>query len=765
MAALGDPRVDRRIQDVQQEVDQHDRRAGEDHDPGHHRDVDVAAGDRLHGLVPEPREPEDGLDVDRDAEGRAHVHPDHGQDRQPGVRERVPPDDSRLGGALRPRGADVGLPEDLDHPRPDDPRVERHEEEREADPGQDQVLRPVGRAAAGVLHRVADAGEERARRRLREQRAVAGDGEDLPALGEEELHDQREHERVRRDPGERDGGDRAVDQRVRLGGGDRAERDRDQQQHDRAAEDERRGHPRRLPELAADRLTRDVLTAHRQPGGLPVATEVGVREPPHPLLVLDVDRPVGAEQVPRVGDLLRRGALHVDQEPGRLGRDLHEQQKGQEREQQEQDEQDQEPPDEERERRHQRRPLGIERGAEALAEQVERERGEEDREARDQRRPDRERERRVAVLLEQRAPGGGQHRAPARGRELHADVEEAQARLEHHVGRDQDGRVGDQRGRDVGDEVTHEDAPVLRADHLRRLDEVALLQRQHLRAHDPGRVEPRERADQQDQHQHALVEQAAERDRVDVPGRDAAEHQQEEQEREAHHQVDHARDDRVDPAAEEARRRAEQGADQDREHRPEQRDLERDAPAVEQPQQLVAAERAVGAEDEQRVRRALRRRRQADDLVGGDLDVVDGRHVRPRPRRLQVHVDGVGKRVVGAVAEQRTGDRRAGADGQEQEDDEAEAEDRRAVAPQAAEGDPPGPGWARGGKPVADRSSRSVGHILNAIAPRGRARQHRSQAGREAAARSRIASTLRGLRADVVLLGGGARGGVRARER
>ena len=70
----------------------------------------------------------------------------------------------------------------------------------------------------------------------------------------------------------------------------------------------------------------------------------------------------------------------------------------------------------------------------------------------------------------------------------------------------------------------------------------------------------------------------------------------EEQDGNAIDDLGQARDDGVDPAAEVAGDRAEQHADRDRAERREQRDLERDLRAVEEAQELVAAERAVGAE-------------------------------------------------------------------------------------------------------------------------------------------------------------------------
>jgi hypothetical protein len=51
--------------------------------------------------------------------------------------------DAQLGGAFRARGPDVRLLEHVEHLRADDPHVERDEEERERDPGQDQVRRPL----------------------------------------------------------------------------------------------------------------------------------------------------------------------------------------------------------------------------------------------------------------------------------------------------------------------------------------------------------------------------------------------------------------------------------------------------------------------------------------------------------------------------------------------------------------------------------------------------------------------------------------------
>ena len=134
-------------------------------------------------------------------------------------------------------------------------------------------------------------------------------------------------------------------------------------------------------------------------------------------------------------------------------------------------------------------------------------------------------------------------------------------------------------------------------------------QRLDLRPHDARRVEPGERADDQDQLEHTLVEQPAERPARQPVREEAADHDEEEQQRERHHEIGETRDDRVDETAEVAGERPEHDTDQQREDRRARRDLERDAAAVEDAEELVAAELAVGAEQQQRLAGAFRRRR------------------------------------------------------------------------------------------------------------------------------------------------------------
>ena len=97
----------------------------------------------------------------------------------------------------------------------------------------------------------------------------------------------------------------------------------------------------------------------------------------------------------------------------------------------------------------------------------------------------------------------------------------------------------------------------------------------------------------------------------------------------------------------------------------ERRATSSDAPAVEEAQELVAAERAIGAQDEQRL-----------------LPVVG--HVRPRPNGDESFVDGVEEELVRAVPEQLLSDVRT-REGNDEEDDD---EDRRDCEPIPPEADP-----------------------------------------------------------------------------
>lgn len=84
----------------------------------------------------------------------------------------------------------------------------------------------------------------------------------------------------------------------------------------------------------------------------------------------------------------------------------------------------------------------------------------------------------------------GQHRAPRARRRLDAEAEEAQRRLGQDEVAHAAGRGDDDHREDVGHDVAADDAPVRRADGAGRQDELALLHRVGLAAHQPADERP-----------------------------------------------------------------------------------------------------------------------------------------------------------------------------------------------------------------------------------------------------------------------------------
>ena len=206
----------------------------------------------------------------------------------------------------------------------------------------------------------------------------------------------------------------------------------------------------------------------------------------------------------------------------------------------------------------------------------------------------------VRMGREDRPPGRREERSEGGRADRHADADEAQADLEQDVGPGRD-RPPDEQGRnDVRHQVPPHDPAVRRADHVARLDELGAAQRQQVRADEPGRIERREEADQQRLREDAFGDDPAVVDELQRRTEPDAREDEEEQEREGHHRLGEARDGGVDDAAEVAGGGADRERDQQCEEDGAQADLERGAGAVEEPDQLVASERPVGAEDEQR---------------------------------------------------------------------------------------------------------------------------------------------------------------------
>src|SRR5437763_1056707 len=100
--SVPDSRVDRRIQEIHEQVGEPDRQRIESEDPDH--DVVVPGQNALHELLPQPGDPEDVLDDDaarNDADGE---RPQNGSDWDKGVAQGVPDDDDAVAQALGLRG-------------------------------------------------------------------------------------------------------------------------------------------------------------------------------------------------------------------------------------------------------------------------------------------------------------------------------------------------------------------------------------------------------------------------------------------------------------------------------------------------------------------------------------------------------------------------------------------------------------------------------------------------------------------------------------
>ena len=211
-----DPRIEDRVETVDDQVEQDDHDGREHDDADDHREIRLLVRD--DHLAAETRQVEDRLREDGAAECQGDVEPEDGDDREHAVPEDVRAEHRVLGDALGPCGAHVVLAHRLHHVRSDEPDVERREEQRERAPGQDHVVRPLHRTAA-----------LRADRRVDEV-AVTGDRRDAEVRPEDERQDETDPDRVRRDPDEHEDHRAPVDQRPRAQRRVDADRDRTRSQ-------------------------------------------------------------------------------------------------------------------------------------------------------------------------------------------------------------------------------------------------------------------------------------------------------------------------------------------------------------------------------------------------------------------------------------------------------------------------------------------------------------------------------------------------------
>ena len=102
----------------------------------------------LTAVATEPVDAEGGLDVDTDADRRSDLHADHGENSKTCARQDVAREEASLGGALGACRADEVLVDRLGDAGADHAGVEREEEQREGEPGENQVGGPVDRSSA-----------------------------------------------------------------------------------------------------------------------------------------------------------------------------------------------------------------------------------------------------------------------------------------------------------------------------------------------------------------------------------------------------------------------------------------------------------------------------------------------------------------------------------------------------------------------------------------------------------------------------------------
>ena len=337
------------------------------------------------------------------------------------------------------------------------------------------------------------------------------------------------------DADQRHGEDRAVGGRARLRGGDRSQRDRDQQSQQSSAEDERPGDSSGAHDGGADRIA-DAVAVRGDRRALVGDPEIAVDEPPEVVAVLLVERIMEMKRLLRLGNLVRRRLLHIHEEARRVGRDRLVEREREEAEYEQQDDRGAEPAEREADGRH-RTPRGSKASRSPSPNSVSASTVRKIASAREDRQPGRERRRVVGQRREHRPPRGREHRPPTRGWQLDPDAEERDPRLEHDVRRHRERGPDGERREHVREEVRPHDLGVACPDHLRRLDELARAERHDQRAHDARRVEPGEEADQQDQRQDALVQRPTERDVVELLRERAAEHDREQEDRKRHHEI------------------------------------------------------------------------------------------------------------------------------------------------------------------------------------------------------------------------------------
>src|SRR5437899_1812490 len=135
-SASHDPRVDQALQDVDGEVEEHERRREDEDDALEERHVALKDGDVQQVPGAGPREHR--LDEDGSPERKAELQAHHGENLRRGVLQHVPHERARVE-PFHPQREDELLREDVEHRRAHDARDDAERDERERDRGQQHV--------------------------------------------------------------------------------------------------------------------------------------------------------------------------------------------------------------------------------------------------------------------------------------------------------------------------------------------------------------------------------------------------------------------------------------------------------------------------------------------------------------------------------------------------------------------------------------------------------------------------------------------------
>src|SRR5690606_29409943 len=115
-SSIADPRIEKGIGEVDEELDEHVKAAGQ---KDHALDDRIIA--RQNGVDREPSNPgdiEDAFRYDHAADQQSEASPDYGHDRHGGIAERVPEKDDALLDAFSACRPDEIFPQHLEHARP-----------------------------------------------------------------------------------------------------------------------------------------------------------------------------------------------------------------------------------------------------------------------------------------------------------------------------------------------------------------------------------------------------------------------------------------------------------------------------------------------------------------------------------------------------------------------------------------------------------------------------------------------------------------------